>query len=143
MLMDNSGVTGGIISSGNEQQVDVKAPTMNGFEQLRPEDVAGSFDAYVNSGAVLAPNIETPKVELGPAPEMMPQFPNSAELVNKTWTKKAGRKVIVRKQKKMRARNAWRKKRSAKKNTRLCRQILGRWKVCKLRVMRIKFQLPT
>ena len=60
MLMDNSGVTGGIISSGNEQQVDVKAPTMNGFEQLRPEDVAGSFDAYVNSGAVLAPNIETP-----------------------------------------------------------------------------------
>ena len=79
MLMDNSGVTGGIISSGNEQQVDAKAPTMNGFEQLRPEDVAGSFDAYVNSGAVLAPNIETPKVELGPAPEMMPQFPNSAE----------------------------------------------------------------
>ena len=48
MLMDNSGVTGGIISSGNEQQVDAKAPTMNGFEQLRPEDVAGSFDAYVN-----------------------------------------------------------------------------------------------
>ena len=79
MLMDNSGVTGGIISSGNEQQVDAKAPTVNGFEQLRPEDVAGSFDAYVNSGAVLAPNIETPKVELGQALEMMPQFPNSAE----------------------------------------------------------------
>ena len=78
MLMDNSGVTGRIISSGGEQSANT-ANAASQFEQLRPEDVVGSFDAYVNSGAVLAPNIETPNVDLGPAPEAAMQFPNSAE----------------------------------------------------------------
>ena len=44
MLMDNSGVTGRIISSGGEQSANT-ANAASQFEQLRPEDVAGSFDA--------------------------------------------------------------------------------------------------
>ncbi len=68
---------GDIISSDGEKQAIVSAP--NSFDQLRPEEVAGSFDTYVNSGAVLAPNVEKPSVDLGPAPEVAMQFPNSAE----------------------------------------------------------------
>lgn len=78
--MDNSGVMGGMFNSDGERKAIVSAPS--DFEQLRPEEVAGSFDAYVDSGAVLAPNVEAPKVDLGPAPEIAMQFPNSAEQLN-------------------------------------------------------------
>lgn len=81
MLMDNSGIMGGGTGFETIQDPNKKAPITSGdFDQLRPDEVAGNFDAFVNSGAVVPPAMERPNELLGATPENLVQ--SSAEQLN-------------------------------------------------------------
>ncbi len=69
--MDNSANNGGVNNIPNGDKIGMTMPmnaAPSNFDQLNPNQVAGNFDAYMQSGAVLKPNIAQPTETLNSNP---------------------------------------------------------------------------